>query len=287
MFEIVKNYRDDAALRSSFNALAEKTFGLNFEGWYQNGFWGENYNPYSVVMDGAVVANVSLNRTDMLIDGQRKRIYQLGTVMTEEKYRNRGLIRAIMAEIEKDTAGADGIYLFGNDSVVEFYPKFGFRKGKEYLYSKNVNQAGPCRFENVPMGSKEEWAVLAKAMVENNVHGGCDMMGNPELIFFYVSQFMQKCVYYCKALDAWVIAEIEDGNLLLHNVFSKEMTTLDEIVRAFGGGIREVTLGFAPGDDTDFEKTEYHEDDCTFFVKGDVFKAFEEKNLRIPSLSHA
>ena len=38
MYEIVKHYRDNKALRDSFNALAEKTFGLNFEGWYQNGF---------------------------------------------------------------------------------------------------------------------------------------------------------------------------------------------------------------------------------------------------------
>ena len=54
MVQILKGYRHDAALRASFNALAEKTFGLNFEGWYQNGFWGDNYNPYSVFMDGKI-----------------------------------------------------------------------------------------------------------------------------------------------------------------------------------------------------------------------------------------
>ncbi len=33
MYKIVKNYRDNDALRHSFNELAEKTFGLNFEDW--------------------------------------------------------------------------------------------------------------------------------------------------------------------------------------------------------------------------------------------------------------
>lgn len=287
MYEIVKDYRQDACLRASFNTLAEKTFGLNFEGWYQNGFWGENYNPYSVVMDGKVVANVSLNKTDLLIGGEKKRVYQLGTVMTEESYRNRGMIRAIMAEIEKDTQDADGVYLFGNDSVVEFYPKFGFRKGTEYLYSRNVTQSGDCEFENIPMSKQEEWAVLAKAMEENALHLGCDMVDNPGLIFFYVSQFMQECVYYCRALDAYAIAEMEDGKLLLHNVFSKKQVTMDDIIRAFGGEIMEVTLGFAPTDAAGFDKQDYHEEDCTFFVKGGVFDEFEEKQLRIPSLSHA
>ena len=58
---IEKNYRDNAALRESFNKLAEKVFGLSFENWYQNGFWKDNYIPYSAVIDGEVVANVSVN----------------------------------------------------------------------------------------------------------------------------------------------------------------------------------------------------------------------------------
>ena len=37
MYQVIKNYKDNAKLRASFNHLAEKTFGLNFENWYQNG----------------------------------------------------------------------------------------------------------------------------------------------------------------------------------------------------------------------------------------------------------
>jgi len=61
-YEIRKNYRDNEGLRKSFNELANQTFGINFENWYQNGFWKDNYNPYSVVVDGEVVANVSVNK---------------------------------------------------------------------------------------------------------------------------------------------------------------------------------------------------------------------------------
>ena len=39
---IIKHYREDAALRKSFNELAEATFGLNFENWYRMGYWTEN-----------------------------------------------------------------------------------------------------------------------------------------------------------------------------------------------------------------------------------------------------
>lgn len=282
--EIIKHYRYDEALRRSFNALAEATFGLNFENWYQMGYWGDNYDPYSIVLDGKIVANVSLNRTDMVIGGERKRLYQLGTVMTDSQYRNRGLIRAIMAEIEKDTADADGIYLFGNDNVVEFYPKFGFVPGKEYLHTKAVDQTGENRMAMVKMDSPENREMLSRAMAESTFETGCTMVDNPGLIFFYVAQFMQECVYYCADLNAWAVAEVEEGELLLHNVFANKDTTLDEVIAAFGEEVKRVVLGFPPADTEGFDTEEYQEEDCNFFVKGEVFGS---KKLRIPSLSHA
>ena len=287
MYEIVKHYRENKTLRDSFNALAEKTFGLDFEGWYQNGFWKDNYDPYSVVIDGKVAANVSVNRTDMVIGGERKRLYQLGTVMTEESFRNRGLIRAIMEEVEKDIRDADGVYLIANDSVVEFYPKFGFRKGMEYVYTKAVEQSGENRMVNVPMAGPADWAKLQKAMEESVFRGGCDMAGNPGLIFFYVSQYMQECVFYQAELDAYVIAEQEGGSLLIHNVFCPKQIPLDRVIEAFGADVKQVTLGFAPENAGEFELRQHHVDDTTFFVKGSIFGAFEEKRLRIPSLAHA
>ena len=285
--KIVKHYRNDPALRASFNALAEKTFGLNFENWYQNGFWGDNYDPYSMVVDGAVVANVSVNRTDMVIGGKRKRLYQLGTVMTAEEYRNRGYIRAIMEEIDRDIGDADGVYLFGNDSVLTFYPKFGFVPGREFICSRNVEQAGPCRVRRVMMDSPEGWERLREAMEKDGFKSGCRMVGNPELVFFYVSQFMQDCVYYDETLDAWTVAEWEGEELMLHEVFCPENLPLSEVIAGFGQGVKRVTLGFTPEDPEGFEVSVLKEEDCTFFVRGSGLAAFGEDTLRIPSLSHA
>lgn len=285
--EILKHYRDDPALRASFNRLAEATFGLNLENWYQNGFWGDNYDPYSVVVDGEVVANVSLNRTDMVIHGERKRLYQLGTVMTKPEYRNRGYIRTIMEEIQKDTLDADGVYLFGNDSVLDFYPKFGFTPGREHICTKSVSQSGPCTMVKIPMDGPEDWKNLQRAIACDNFLSACKMADNPGLIFFYVSQFMQDCVYYDENLDAWAIAELEDGNLFIHNVFSPEHISLDQVIGAFGGGVTQVTLGFTPADTGGYDMTVLKEEDCTFFTKGEAFHGFAAGKLRIPSMSHA
>lgn len=287
MTAIIKNYRDDPQLRGSFNRLAKATFDLDFEPWYQMGFWTDDYNPYSVLLDGEIVANVSVNRTDMIIAGERRRLYQLGTVMTAEAYRNRGYIRAIMAQIDKDTADADGVYLFGGDNVLEFYPKFGFVRGTEHLYTKTVEQEGECMMERVRMDGPAGWIRLRVAMENSRFETACTMADNPGLIFFYAAQFMQDCVYYDRQLDAWAIAEIEDGEMLLHNVFAPAGVTLEDVIASFGREVRQVTLGFAPGDPAGFDCMPFHEQDCTFFVRGAAFDDFARRRLRIPSLSHA
>ena len=207
--------------------------------------------------------------------------------MTDEAYRNRGLIRAIMAEIEKDTAGADGIYLFANDEVVEFYPKFGFTRGSEHICTREVKQDTHCTMAQIPMDCPAQWKRLSDAMVASQFREGCRMVGNPELVFFYVTQFMQECVYRCEELDAYVIAEVEDGNLLIHNVFSGKDISLDSVIAAFGSEIHTVTLGFTPASKAGFTVSDYHEEDCNFFVKGSFFREFSKKKLRIPTLSHA
>lgn len=284
---VIHGYRDDQALRDSFNQLAEQTFGLNFEGWYQNGFWKDNYDPHSIVIDGEVVSNVSVNRTDLMIGGRRYRILQLGTVMTAEHSRGKGYGRAIMEYIEKEYADVDGIYLFANDTVVDYYPRFGFRPAVEYAYRKAVTQTGESRAEQVLMNCPENWAKLAQAMEKSTFREGCPMVDNPGLIFFYVSLFLQEAVYHIPHLDAWVIAEPEEGSLTIHNIFAGEGVSIDDVAAAFGAEVQEIVLGFAPESPDGWEIEEIHEEDTHFFVKGAVFAEFEAKKLRIPSLSHA
>lgn len=285
--QIVKHYRENETLRRSFCRLAQETFGIDFESWYRKGFWTDCYEPYSVLVDGEIVANVSVNRTDMVFGGRQRKLVQLGTVMTKPEYRNRGYIRAIMAEIDRDISDAEGIYLFANDSVRAFYPKFGFEPGVEELYTRQVEQTGEPRMIQVPMFDPTGWERLAEAMKMGEPASACAMADNPGLIFFYVAGFMQENVYYAPELNAWAIAELEEEELLLHNVFGPEGLALEDVIGAFGSKIRRVTLGFAPANPEGWTRQEYHEEDCTFFVRGDVFREFEQEHLRIPSLSHA
>ncbi len=288
MTEIIKNYRDNALLRHSFNTLAEETFGLDFEAWYQNGFWGDDYNPYSIVKGGQIVANVSVNRTDFLYNGRIRHFLQLGTVMTKEAYRRRGCIRAIMEQIEADYNGkTDGIYLFANDNVLDFYPRFGFREAQEYQYDKTLHTRKERTMERVSMERKEDWDKVERAVKESVCNGAFDQAGNSSLIMFYLTKYMRENVYYEKNLEVYAVAETEGKSLLLHQVFSRREADPAKVTAAFGKEIERVSLGFTPKNPEEFECSLLKEEDTTLFVKGKAFDDFDRERMRFPVLARA
>ncbi len=95
-YEIVFDYKENESLRKSFNELSEKTFGINFEEWYQKKLWNDRYVCYSIKTNDKIVSNISVNKFEFVIDGKIKKALQIGTVMTDEEYRGRGLSGQLM-----------------------------------------------------------------------------------------------------------------------------------------------------------------------------------------------
>lgn len=98
-YELVSDYRHDNELKESFNQLAIKTFDLDFSDWYKRGYWDEKYIPYSFVHHGKVISNASVYLLSLVIDGETYRAVQIGTVMTDQAYRNKGLATKLMQHI--------------------------------------------------------------------------------------------------------------------------------------------------------------------------------------------
>lgn len=287
-YKVVKDYRKNDTLRNSLNKLTNATFGFDFANWYANGYWNGNYIPYSILVNDEVVANVSVNIMNFNVSGEKKFYIQLGTVMTDEKYRNKGLIRVLMNEIENDYGDkVDGMFLFANDEVVDFYPKFGFVKASESQYIKSVDIKEDMTAEKIPMNDKKAWDSLKSIIDSSAVNGTFEMVENSDLILFYITSFMQESVYYIKSLDTYVIADVDGDELLLYNILSKNVVDINDVINAFGRKIKNVKCGFTPQNVEGFTKTELVEDDTTLFVKGAGLLNFSNENKMFPLLSHA
>ncbi len=286
--KIHKFYRNNQLLRDSFNKLANEIYDLDFEDWYQNGYWSDNYIPYSILDADRVIANASVNIMDFDYLGTKKKYVQIGTVMTASEYRKQGFGRMLIEEIISDySKNVDGFFLFANDSVLDFYPKFGFRKGLEYQYSRCVRNSKKPSAIPVPMNGKDDWALLEAAILNSYSNSTFEMSRNVGLVMFYVTNFMRDQVFYIEHLNAYVIAEIKKETLVIFAVFSPSYSDINQIIEAFGQNIKTVVLGFTPLDTQGFEVSEVHEEDTTLFLMGKDFDYFEEKKIMFPPLGHA
>lgn len=275
--EIISDYLVDGALRRSFNALAGEVFGLDFEPWYQGG-WSGKYCPYSVVAGGQVVSNVSLNRIDCLLDGQPRHYVQLGTVMTGPEYRGRGYCRRLMERVLADCRDCDGVFLYANDSVLDFYPKFGFQPSREYRYRRTLAGAARAAVARVSGGGRDLPLEAGQGLLRLDTEG---------LLMFYLGGPMAENVYYHPASTAYVVAELVHGLLTVYGVFCRQEVDLADLCRAFGPGVERVELAFTPADRAGWEEYEHREEDTTLFLRGrplvedlEIFRGF-------PELAHA
>ena len=74
--------RDNLAVRTGFDRLAQQTFDISFEEWHKCGWWQENYQPHLLLRDGKVAANLSVNRIGCQINGVRRRMFPMPTFIS-------------------------------------------------------------------------------------------------------------------------------------------------------------------------------------------------------------
>ncbi|WP_139378275.1 GNAT family N-acetyltransferase [Mesobacillus jeotgali] len=219
--KLVSHYRENEVLRKSFIQLAADIFGIDFSSWHEKGFWDDRYIPFSYVLSGQVVANVSVNELNMIIAGKSHKALQIGTVMTHPDFRNRGLAASLMNHVLKAYEGKyDYIYLFANDSVLDFYPKFGFKQVEEHQYSTIVS-SGKDRRELRKLEIHKDLR-----QIEKIVHGRAPVSqafataNSSGITMFHILSVFPDHLYYHPEADAIVIFTRENDVIHLYDVIS-------------------------------------------------------------------
>ena len=126
---LVRDHREVAQHRNAFFSLTREVFGFTLERWWKAGWWTDDYVCRSLFDGERMVANASTTRMTLHVRGVALHGHQIGTVATLPGYRNRGLCRRLMETIVDELAG-EPLFLFANDTVIDFYQRFGFRTGQ-------------------------------------------------------------------------------------------------------------------------------------------------------------
>ena len=248
-----KGYKDQEALRKSFFQLAADTFGIHFEQWYEKGFWNDRYIPYSFVEGDRVIANVSVNLLDLILDGERKRAIQIGTVMTHPDYRKQGLSAKLMNRVLAAYENQyDFMYLFANETVLDFYPRFGFQPVEECLftahYAPPAKGSGSGGVRKLDVKKEADLRLLSDCARERVPVSNCFGTLRAEGIFmFYALQVFSDDLYYLEEEDVVVICKQEGNRLELFDLLSRKPIRVRDILGKMAGDETEqVVFHFTP-----------------------------------------
>ena len=286
-YRLSKEVMTNDAMRAAYNELTVKTFGFSFEQWYQQKYWTNSNIPYTLFDGDKAISNISINRMEVLWDGIKRNYIQIGTVMTDEAYRNQGLSRYLMEEVMKDwESQCDAMFLFANQSVLEFYPKFGFIKEMQYHYSTDI-QRGLESARKLNIDSTQDLELLKKYYEKQNPFSKVQAIHNFGLFMFYCSWIMKDNIYYSEQYDTIIIAEEDGDSLNCYDIYCDQgLDLLDILSTVATVKTKKVNIKFTPVDSSGFVVALADDLNDTLFVLKGKENLFQQDKILFPEISH-
>lgn len=290
-YKLIGDYKKDPVMRASFNELAGTVFGIDFEKWYRLGFWNDRYFCYSFEYGGQVVANVSANPMELLVDGKRWKALQIGTVMTHPEHRRKGLAERLMNTVLVEyECRSDLIFLFGNLDSTEFYSRFSFDTARETQFRSVIPIWGSPETSSrkLDLCSTEDMELLRRLTSKRiPMSSAFDVAHTEGILQWHCLNVFPMDLHYVEALDTIVVYRLSGGKVDLYDVISEKKPQLGEILGSvLPAGEYEVDFHFTPEfDGVDLVKTPYITDEYTFYVKSDRVRL--EGEFFYPHTAHA
>ncbi|MBN2829774.1 MAG: GNAT family N-acetyltransferase [Candidatus Cloacimonetes bacterium] len=249
-FELISDYKLNDSLRNSFNELASQTFGIDFEKWYQAGFWNENYICYSYMVDNRIISNVSVNKLQWIIDGKSYRALQIGTVMTLTEYRKQGLASRLMRFVlDTYRNWFDIIYLFPEDDAHEFYKNFGFVLTHDSTFEFALApQESPTTHRQLKLSHPQDRELFLNLMKKRTIRSNeFDVTGSEHILTWFCVNLLSDCIYYLPDFQVIVLYKINGSEMHIYDIIADKPYSLGDVCNALATRSTEkVVLYFTP-----------------------------------------
>lgn len=239
-YQIIENYRDDERLRNKFYEFVDTVFpSADFKTWHDKGCWNGPYIPYSVIEKDKIIANVSITRMTIILESKKIDAVQFGTVGTIPEYRNRGLSRYLMESVlDKYKNICDLFFLFANETVLKFYPKFGFERHQMSIFRSDTipNQKAPTA-RKLNINNREDFALIRKLLKERMAI--TELFGATDYGFvamWHIINLYPDNLYYFENENVIVIARANNGKLHVIDVIFSEPIDVESLVPGISPG---------------------------------------------------
>lgn len=230
VYQFDYDYKNTDFRREALNRMTKETWGFSFERWYENGFWPDRCVPYSLFDLQKMVSHVTATIFTFALEGKTLKALQLGTVMTDPDYRGRGLSRWLIDRVLEDfEQQVDFVFLYANDSVLDFYPKFGFKRAPEFFAvaeqtNKNRIAANKADVRKLDVTQQQDQQILMRIASQTTAQYRMTPLQNQSMLFLYSGfselSFLENSLYYFPEMDAVAIASVKEDTLAVYDILS-------------------------------------------------------------------
>lgn len=286
-YKYIHHALHDKFTRTSYFQLAQQIYGLEFEKWYQSDHWDNRFIPSVMMHEGKAVSSVAVCINDITWQNHLKRYVQISTVMTLPEYRNKGLNRHLMEAVLREWKDkCDAVYLLANDSVVDFYPKFGFEKFHEYQYSKPIIKSDGA-YRRLDIEDTNDWNLIIQKYMSGNPFSEIRAENMSQFVFHCTHGF-SKDIYYVEKYDAVVIARLDNERLYCYDIFGGDNCRLDGVLGILAIESTKMTFfGFTPKPEEGYIVEVLQEEDTHLYVLKGKENIFKDNQVMFPVLSRA
>jgi GNAT superfamily N-acetyltransferase len=272
--EVHENVRDNENLRSKFYDFVQTIFpSADFKVWFEKGFWLNNYKPFAIVMDDKIVSNVSITRMNLFVDGRERSGVQFGTVGTIPEYRGKGLSKYLMDYVlNRVKDSVDLLFLYANEDVLDFYPKFGFDRYSEVIFKcRSYIPEANYSARKLDINSQADFKIIRRLVDERLVISrlfGANDYGF--ITLWHILNIFPDNILYLEDDDIILIISERDGHLRVWDIiYSKPIdvdSAISKVIRE--NTVKSISYYFSP-DQLNFKYDSVEEDiDSPLFVRG-------------------
>jgi len=271
--KLIYNYRDDEELRNNFYKFIATVFpSADFREWYDKGFWADEHIPYSLLDNGKIISNVSVTEMKLLIDGKEVTGVQIGGVGTIPEYRNKGLSRYLIdLVLDKYQNSVDLFFLFANETVTDFYPKFGFKQYNEvfYRYESDI-PSSDYSARKLNISGESDFAILTNLLKKRaeltKLFGALDYSF---ITMWNVLNIWKNDIYYLEDDDIIFIITEKNNQLAIWDViYTDPFEIAKALPKIINDTVESVKFHFPP-DILKYKYDSTEKSDTLLFIRGE------------------
>jgi len=235
------NYFDDSVAKAAFERYAMRLFNLDFGRWKKRGLWDSLYRPFSAFDGEECVASMCVYPSEITVNGEPRRGAQLLTVGTLPEYRRQGIQRRLWEDVQAWTKReSDFVFLFTDESAIEFYSALGLSRGNEFTDIVSIapsQSMSKQQIRKLDFGHDADYEIVRRLSCDRTIVSNRLGFINPNLLLFMFLYLYSDLTYYLAEIDSIVVAQIKGDRLCIYDIVASrmpELPGLEPMINHFG-----------------------------------------------------